>query len=62
MAAATRTRAPCAIPTLQCWCPLPSGGYGNGFKEMCSGDITSCIKVASWHVGDKANLTCDPER
>lgn len=50
------------FPPSNAGAPLPAGGYGNGFKEMCSGDITSCIKVASWHVGDKANLTCDPER
>uniref|UniRef100_A0A383VPF3 PNPLA domain-containing protein n=1 Tax=Tetradesmus obliquus TaxID=3088 RepID=A0A383VPF3_TETOB len=40
--------------------PVLDGAFSNGFKQMCpDGNVTNCIKVASWHVGPLGSATCD---
>lgn len=38
--------------------PVIDGGFANGFDQLCPKG--GCITVASWHVGQQANHTCNP--
>ncbi|KAL4431983.1 hypothetical protein ABPG77_000250 [Micractinium sp. CCAP 211/92] len=42
--------------------PVIDGGFANGFKQLCGQESGDCLKVASWHVGPRANHSCDPAR